>query len=282
MTALMEAYTTDAGILRLVAIDAIKKRAIAAGVGQADSTDAQKAAYVPVWIWNHVTERLKALPGRSKGVGRSIAISQSKHTCGQTVFTNATFTRLAVDQPPRQARRSRNRTLQSGRSRGPTTTGAKKGFEAFSITTQQMILFGSERDKTGSARSALVDTYREIIGSTKAAFVAQHLHHHLKTRLGLNVLLPSSFCSTVRMASFISRTNNRPEAFSLFSCSPQPLDKKALTDLTGNVELADDLMRMQLKVADSTTGLSDKDIKKLPLVRHVVPHSFRALAELFT
>jgi hypothetical protein len=68
----------------------------------------------------------------------------------------------------------------------------------------------------------------------------------------------------------------------LFSCSPQPLDKKALTDLTGNVELADDLMRMQLKVADSTTGLSDKDIKKLPLVRHVVPHSFRALAELFT
>ncbi len=72
----MEAYTTDAGILRLVAIDAIKKRAIAAGVGQADSTDAQKAAYVPVWIWNHVTERLKALPGRSKGVGTSIAVSQ--------------------------------------------------------------------------------------------------------------------------------------------------------------------------------------------------------------
>jgi hypothetical protein len=38
---------------------------------------------------------------------------------------------------------------------------------------------------------------------------------------------------------------------------------------------------MQLKVADSTTGLSDKDIKKLMLVRHVVPCNFCALAELF-
>ena len=40
-------------------------------------------------------------------------------------------------------------------------------------------------------------------------------------------------------------------------------------------------MRMQLKVADSTTGLSDKDIKKLALVRHVVPRDFCALTELF-
>ena len=53
----MEVYTTDAGILCLVAIDAIKKRAIAAGVDPADSTAPQKAAYAPVWIWTHVTEQ---------------------------------------------------------------------------------------------------------------------------------------------------------------------------------------------------------------------------------
>jgi hypothetical protein len=38
---------------------------------------------------------------------------------------------------------------------------------------------------------------------------------------------------------------------------------------------------MHLKVEDLTTGLSDKDIKKLTLVRHVVPRDFRALVELF-
>ena len=55
-----------------------------------------------------------------------------------------------------------------------------------------------------------------------------------------------------------------------------------MISLTDEVESADDLMIMQLKVADSTTGLSDnKDIKKLTLVRHVVPRDFRALAELF-
>ena len=39
-------------------------------------------------------------------------------------------------------------------------------------------------------------------------------------------------------------------------------------------------MRMQLKVSDLTTGLLDKVIKKLTLVHYVVPHNFRALAEI--
>ncbi|KAI2493247.1 hypothetical protein MHU86_21284 [Fragilaria crotonensis] len=68
------------------------------------------------------------------------------------------------------------------------------------------------------------------------------------------------------MASFIATTNDRPEAFSLFSCGPQPLEKKSLTGGADDSDAVDDLMRMQLKVADSTTGLSDKDIKKLTLV----------------
>jgi hypothetical protein len=107
-------------------------------------------------------------------------------------------------------------------SRGPTTTVAKNGFEAFPITTQQMILFASEQAETGLARSASVDTYTDILGLTNAAYVAQHLHHHLKTQWGLDVLLPSGFCSAVRMASFIATMNDQPEVFSFFSCSPQP------------------------------------------------------------
>ncbi len=65
-----------------------------------------------------------------------------------------------------------------------------------------------------------------------------------------------------------------------FSCGPQPLDKEASTGLADEVESADDLMIIQLKVADSTTGLSNKDTKKLTLVHHVMPRDFCALVEL--
>ena len=297
VSALMDAYTTDAGLLCLAAIDAIKTRATDAGVDPVASTVALKAAYVPIWLWNHATERAKVPPGRAKGVGTSIAVSQRadewacelhKRHLHMTGSGAAAQTSPSVPAPRGVDAvgadvwtNLANALALQAASRGPAPTGAKRGFEAFPITTQQMILFASERDETGSARSAPVDTYKEILGLTNAAYVAQHLHHHLKTRLGLDVLLPPGFCSAVRMASFISTTNDRPEAFSLFSCGPQPLDKKASTGSTDEVESADDLMRMQLKVADSTTGLSDKDIKKLTLVRHVAPRDFRALAELF-
>ena len=69
VAAIMDAYITDAGILCLVAIYAIRKRAGEAGVDPAESTTAQKAAYAPVWIWNHATEQAKVLPGCAKGVG---------------------------------------------------------------------------------------------------------------------------------------------------------------------------------------------------------------------
>jgi hypothetical protein len=134
-----------------------------------------------------------------------------------------------------------------------------------------------------------VDTYTEILGLTNATYIAQHLHHHhhhhhhhhLKTQLGLDVLLPSGFCSAIRMALFIATLKDRPEAVSLFSCGPQPLDKKSLTDSADEIESADNLMRMQVKVADLMTGVLVKDIKKLTLARHVAPRDFRALAKLF-
>ncbi len=76
VSALMDAYSTDAGILCLAAIDTIKKQAIEASVDPVDSTAARKAVYVPIWIWNHATERARVPPGRAKGVGTSIAVNQ--------------------------------------------------------------------------------------------------------------------------------------------------------------------------------------------------------------
>ena len=39
-------------------------------------------------------------------------------------------------------------------------------------------------------------------------------------------------------------------------------------------------MRMQLKISDSTTGLSDKDVKKLTVVKHTIPRDFEDLSKL--
>ena len=66
VASLMDASTTDAGILCLAAIDAIRRRAIEGGVDPSDSPAAQKAAYVPIWVLNHATERARVPPGRAK------------------------------------------------------------------------------------------------------------------------------------------------------------------------------------------------------------------------
>ena len=145
--------------------------------------------------------------------------------------------------------------LQATDRAAASAPATKKGFDAFPVTTQQMILFSSERTAEGFERDAPVDTYTEVLILLNAAYMAQHLHHHLKTRLGLDILLPSGFCSAIRMASFAHSLSDRSEAFSLFACGPQPLANRA--GATTDNDTADKHMRMQLKVADSTTGLSD-------------------------
>ncbi len=144
------------------------------------------------------------------------------------------------------------------------TTVSKKGdFDAFPATTQQMVLFATQRTEGGEAATAPVANYTEILELANAAYAAQHLHHHLETRLGLDVCwLPSGFCLAVSIALFISTSVNRPEAFSLFACSPQQLlAKKNSVGAGDSNKTAYDLMLLKVKVTNSTTGLSDKDVK---------------------
>ncbi|KAI2498407.1 hypothetical protein MHU86_16104 [Fragilaria crotonensis] len=76
VAALMRAYTSDAGELCLKAIDAIRKRARAAGHDPVESPVAKKAAYVPIWLWNHATQRATVFQGGAKGVGTGLAFSK--------------------------------------------------------------------------------------------------------------------------------------------------------------------------------------------------------------
>ena len=124
-----------------------------------------------------------------------------------------------------------------------------------------------------------MESYVEIIGLGNAVHVDQH--HHLRSGLGLDVGLPAGFRSAIKFAAFISGTTNKPDAFSLFACGPQPLTTSTTNATDDDSGTQDDLMRMQLKIANSTTGLSDKDVKKLTqLKHHVVPRDFHELSLL--
>ena len=93
-----------------------------------------------------------------------------------------------------------------------------------------------------------MESYVEIIGLGNAAHVDQHLHHHLRSGLGLDVGLPAGFCSAIKLAAFISGTTNRPDAFSLFACGPQPLTSSWTNAAEDDLGNHDDFMRMQLKI----------------------------------
>ena len=99
----MERYTSNAGYLCLTAIKAIKDRAIEAGEDPITSLSAKRAAYVPVWLWNHATERAKVQQGQASGVVTSQAVSREADIWASCIhrkyLTNDT---AGVMTPPRQ------------------------------------------------------------------------------------------------------------------------------------------------------------------------------------
>jgi hypothetical protein len=289
--AIMESYTTNASRLCVATIAAIKARTIQADEDPEQSLTAKRASYVARWLWNVATAGVRANLGHTVGVITGPVLNPRADIWARDTHLRHLATRASVartsDDPmgaPTNAvwtNLANALALQVTERASTAAPAAKKGgFDAFPSTTQQMVLFATQRNERGEAATEPVATYVEILDLANAAYVAQHLHHHLKTRLGLDVWLPSGFCSAVRIASFISTSVDRPEAFSLFACGPQPLAKKNPAGTDDSTETADDLMRMQLKVTDSTTGLSDKDVKRLTQIRHTVPRDFRELSGL--
>ncbi len=77
--------------------------------------------------------------------------------------------------------------------------------------------------------------------------------------------IASGVCAAIRTGTFTSGATDRPGAYSLFCCGPQAI--KAAT--SGGKEAdkqTNSLIQMQLKTTDTTTGLSDKDIKNITKV----------------
>jgi hypothetical protein len=287
VVALMKAYCMDAPSLCIAAIEAIKERAIRAGEEPIRSEKAKIASYVAVWLWNAARDRRE----RPNGVRIGPVANPRADEWARDCHLRHLAERVAVPRNLASTRAEPNSevwtnlanalALQATDRAGASAPGKKKqGFEAFPVTTRRLILVASEREEDGQMRLVPVETYVEILELGNAAHVRDHLHHHLHEDLGLDVWLPTGLCSAVRMASFLSVLRDRPEAFSLFSCGPQPLGAANIATTDDESAAPDDFMRMQLKITDSTTGLSDKDVKKLTVVKHTIPNDFVELARL--
>ena len=231
--ALMRTYSADAATLCLATIQAIKERAIKAGEEPLTSQNANRASYVAVWLWN-VARRKRE--DRQECVQIGPVANPRADEWARNCHLKYLAERAAPAGPPTIDAHSEvwknlanALALQATERAGSTAAAAskKQGFDAFPMTTQRLILVASEREEDEQMRTTPVKTYTEVLELANAAYVAQHLHNHLREGLGLDILLPNGFCSAVRMAAFISVLKDRPEAFSLFACGPQPLGGSA-------------------------------------------------------
>lgn len=150
-----------------------------------------------------------------------------------------------------------------------TPSTSKPGFASLPIITQRMILHASSRLESGAVRQTPMETYSELMAFPNASYVRDQLHRLLRSKAHLDVYLPTGFCAAIKTASLVSDLTERPGIFSLFSCFQQPADDSEFSEA--------DTLRMQLKLHDSTNGLSDKDIAKLTKSYHVSPSDFPEL-----
>jgi hypothetical protein len=86
-------------------------------------------------------------------------------------------------------------------------------------------------------------------------------------------------CAAIRTASFVSDVSDRSGAFSLFFCGPQVLDQSTAGSRE-SYNYTNNLVQMQLKTTDTTTGFSDKDIKTMTKLSFTAPRDFHELARL--
>jgi hypothetical protein len=292
---LLRVYETDPATLCIESIKSIRRRAALAG--EDPLVSAADAAYVPQWLWFVAThDDQTAIPDlqiaqafnkraddwagsvhENVFVGRAADQTGPTSSAGQAVVTPPDpqmWTNIANALALQATDRISSATAPNSES------ASKTAFNSLPLLTRRLILHASERDVDGSTRADPLESYSEILGLGNAAFVSQHLHHVLREQEGLDVYLPAGFCTAVKTAAFVSLLSERPGPFSLFCCAQQPVDLGSSGERDEDAIDADALMRWQLKLTDSTTGLNDKDVKSLTKVRYYAPKDFRELSVL--
>ena len=90
----------------------------------------------------------------------------------------------------------------------------------------------------------------------------------------------SGVCAAICTETFTSGATDRPGAFSLICCGPQVIEGTTLGGKDANKQTSS-LIQMQLKTTNTTTRLSEKDIKKtITKFGFTIPRDFYELARL--
>ena len=289
--AIMESYVTDPEELALLIVRTIKQRASEDPDPDRASRFAEAASYVPRWVLC-VAASTRSTHGPTKwGVAASSAYSRRADDWAKVLHMKYLAVKakslIQSDDQSETPGRANDaiRNLSSLLERQVASAVAsspqipKTGFDSFPPSTKRMILFVSEKDALGRTPTRPVQTFADILALSNVAYVQNHIHHFLRNTKGRDAFIPMGFCAAIRTASFLADASDRPGAFSLFCCGPQTL---ARSNATGKDALdhASNLVQMQLKTTDTTTGFSDKDIKSMTKLNFTIPRDFHELARL--
>ena len=116
----------------------------------------------------------------------------------------------------------------------------------------------------------------EALALTNVAFMQNHIHNFYDMR---RTWIASGVCAAICTGIFASGATVRPGAFSLFCCGPQVIEAATSGGKEADKQ-TNSLIQMQLKTTDSTTGLSDRDIKNITKFGLTIPRDFYELASL--
>ncbi len=287
--AFMEMYERDPLELCLLAVDAIKKRAAAEPDKRRALRLSEAAAYVPQWLLSVAINMICDTKPDHYGV--ATAPSFCRRSAEWTRTTHEKFLAvksrllLKTDEQPSTPGRSdevfRNLSTILERQATVATTlpPAKTGFDSFPPATKRMILFISERGADREKPTAPVSSFAKLLSVSNVAYVQNHIHNFLRHTKGRDALIPLWLCAAIRTALFIADVSDRPGAFSLFCCGPQALDRSTAGSRE-SYDYTNNLVQMQLKTTDTTTGFSDKDIKTMTKLSFTAPRDFHELARL--
>jgi hypothetical protein len=131
----------------------------------------------------------------------------------------------------------------------------------------------------GTAPTRPITTFIKVLALSNVAFMQNHMHNFLRHSKHLDVQIASGVCAAIRTGTFTSGATDCPGAFSLLCCGPQAI-KEATSGGKDADEQTNNLIQMQLKTTDTTTGLSDKDINNISKFGFTFPRDFYELARL--
>ena len=292
---IIDSYETDPAALILLTINAIKHRLRQDGDPVRSQTRGNLAAYVIQWLFGLTVIQTRNQGDRTKytGIATKAAYSKRPREWSSDVHKHylAVKARSLLPQstPQDNSNRGRDNAIRSlaqvleqqavaAKTPADTPPTKPKGFDALPSATQKMILHATQKDAHRRTAAQPTEDLKGMLTMPNVSHIVTHLYNFLRNKRGFAVRFPTGFCTAIRNGTFLEDFNDAPGAMSIFCFGPQ------FTSQTTNNTAGDDpeaiAQQMQLKLNETTSGLSDKDIKTMTKLVYTVPSDFKDLADI--